>query len=156
MRDNLNATMTGTAAAAGDWFVSSAANTIVRRIPTAANVTTAQTTTSTSYTNLTTTGPAVTITTGTSALVMFGAAMSSNTTDAACFMSVDVSSATTIAANDDWGTWMDGVPASNTVHMGMAKLFTNLTAGSNVFTAKYRTSTGTATFSNRHLMVIPF
>ncbi|MEU8683132.1 hypothetical protein [Streptomyces sp. NPDC048611] len=156
MRDNLNATMVGKASAAGDWFVSDGLNSIVRRVPSSASVLTSQTTTSTSYTNLTTTGPSATVTTGTTALVMFGASMSSNTTDAGVFMSVDVSSATTIAANDDWAVWLGGVPSGNASHMGMAKLFTTLTAGSNVFTAKYRTSSGTATYANRHLMVIPF
>lgn len=156
VRDNLNQTLPGLASAAGDWFVSTGANAVARRVPSAASVLTSQTTTSTSYTDLTTSGPAVTVTTGTQALVFFDCQMSNSALDNRTYMSVAVSSATTVAANDDWGVWVGGLTAANLCASGMVKLFTGLTAGSNVFTAKYRVEGGTGTFVNRHLCVIPF
>jgi hypothetical protein len=77
VRDNLLETMAGKATTAGRWFVSTGANAIAERVITQASTTTSQTTTSASFTDLATVGPAVTVTTGTKAIVFWGAAMSS-------------------------------------------------------------------------------
>jgi hypothetical protein len=116
-----------------------------------ATVATSQTTTSTSYTDLTTTGPAVTLTTGTRVLVTLSSIIF-NTGVNNSWMAVAVSGATTLAADDARAivvTGTTGLSASRTFEL------TGLTAGSNTFTAKYKVTGGTGTFQNRDIVVIP-
>ena len=71
----------------------------------------------------------------------------------AAWMSYEVSGATTSAADDNRSIQLQSTGGQ---HAGAAILHTGLTAGSNVFRAKYRISTsGTATFSVRRICVIP-
>lgn len=156
VRDNLLETETAKATAAGQMFVATAANAIAARVPTGAKVNASETTVSTVYAALTTAGPAVTVTTGTQALVFFKSKMSNNTADTAVRCSVGVSGATTITENDDWAALIDGVPIGKVNQVGSFKFFNTLTAGSNTFTMKYKTVAGTATFDRRELIVIPF
>jgi hypothetical protein len=115
-----------------------------------ANVSTSESTTSTSYTDLTTAGPAVTITTGTKALVIVSARLEVNT-GASSYASYAVSGATTIAASDNVAVEAGTI----TTGMSRASRLTTLTAGSNTFTMKYRTSpTRTGTFESREIIVI--
>ena len=104
----------------------------------AATVTTSQATTSTSYTDLATAGPAVTVTTGTSALVTIqtlGAGAVSNRQ----FMSFAISGATTVAA----GTYVQGVTTATDDSFRVSSfVVSGLTAGSNTFTTKYKSSDG--------------
>lgn len=156
VRDNLLETMPGKATTAGRWFVSSAANAIAERAISSATVATAETETGTSYGDVTTVGPAVTITTGTRAMVFTNARVSNSTANANSAFSYAVSSATTISASDEWSTSLDGTTASDLNRMGGAHFVTNLTAGSNIFTMKYKVSAGTATFADRHIIVMAF
>jgi len=113
-------------------------------------VLTAQNTTSTSYTGLTT-ADAVTLTTGTSVLVLF----SINTAGSGVIdtsVAVDVSGATTIAAADGVSN-AKAITAASTYHVGRGVVMT-VNAGSNTFTLKYKVSGGTGTFSGRVLAVI--
>ncbi|NUT53675.1 MAG: hypothetical protein HOV94_41260 [Saccharothrix sp.] len=154
VRDNLNETAPAKATAAGRVFVSTGANSIAERAPTRAVVGTAEATSSTSYTNLTTSGPAVTVTTGASALVLWTATTQSNTANALCYMSLEISGATTQAASDTWSlSVIHPVAATNLKYA--AFYFFPLTAGNNTFTTKYRVSAGTGTFTNRQLFVFP-
>lgn len=123
------------------------------------SVATSQTTNTTaSYQDLTTVGPQVTITTGTSALAIISCTSSlpggDNNWESA--MSVAVSGATTISASDNWKL---SVGPSNTAARAASRVIVfdgTLTAGSNTFTAKYKpTNSVTATFSNRTLVVLP-
>jgi len=104
-----------------------------------ATVATQESTTSSSFTSLTTSGPAVTVTTGTKALVIFGASQRSTISGAQAQMSFEVSGATTRAvqtneyANTGFGTVTGGINESASA----AIVVTGLTAGSNTFTAKY-------------------
>ena len=100
VRDNLLETAPAKATAAGRIFVTTAANAIAERVVDSETVATSQTTTSTSYTDLATTGPAVTVTTGARALVFYGAEMENTTSTALSAASVAVSGATTDAASD--------------------------------------------------------
>lgn len=155
VRDNLLETMPGKATAANRMYITTGNNAIAERVPSTAQVDTQQTTTSTSYTDLTTSGPAVTVTTGAKAMVWFGAWMLHSTSGAENSVSVAVSGASSISANDDWRVLQSGASvSSNNRHM-TCHLFTNLTAGSNTFTLKYKTNTGTATFQWRDLIVLP-
>ena len=155
VRDNLNSTAPALATAASQIPVSTGANAIAMRTPATASVATSQSTTSSTYTDLTTPGPAITTTTGTIAIILFAAGIATNVTNSLTVCSVAVSGASSVAANDAWGTYVDGSAASNFSRVGVAHVFTGLTAGSNTFTMKYRVGSNTGTFQNREINVIP-
>ena len=118
-----------------------------------AAVATNQTTSSTSYTDLATAGPAVTLTTGTKALVVVSCGLYNSAANSTC-MGFAVSGATTIAAADASAIEIGGSNGTVFVAASRALLLTTLTAGSNVFTSKYRVSGGTGNFYNRAIVVI--
>ena len=115
-------------------------------------VATSQSTTSTSYTDLATSGPAVTVTTGTKALVILSAKVNGNASGDTAFMSFAVSGATTISAADTIALGSNDTSSARPYQSSFATRVT-LTAGSNTFTAKYRAATN-ATFANREIIVI--
>lgn len=156
VRDNLNETAPAKATTASQIFVSTGANSITTRTPSTAAITTNQTTTSSAYADLATVGPQISVATGTVALVWFGAAQahSADNNETAC--SVAVSGASTVAANNQWQHSTDGVTAGNYVRGTSFHVFTGLTAGTNVFTMKYRVGvSGTGSFQNREMAVLP-
>lgn len=153
VRDNLNETAPAKAANAGSWFIATGANAIAERRILTNSITTAQTTGSTSYTNLATTGPAVTITTGTQALVLVSSRLTTDTSGQSAYAMYAVSGATTIAA-DDTGSLEGQNSAGNNVRATSAYVESSLNAGSNTFTVQYRVSGGTGTFSRRRLVVM--
>lgn len=158
VRDNLLETSPAKATTPGSYFVTDAANSIGERIAGSAVVNTSQGTTSTTYVDLGTVGPAVTASTGTTAIVLFAAEMQHNTSSDACKASVAVSGATTVAASDDWCVRHEDTSTGSEFNrvMGFHR-FTGLTAGSNTFTMKYAsTAATTANFNFRELTVIPF
>lgn len=121
-------------------------------------VTTAEDTTSTSFTNLTTT-QAVTVTTGTKALVILKAVISNQATygNTGGTLGVAVSGATTLSASDEYSVGMNVYgPATNFQINSRGTLFlTGLTAGSNTFTMKFKDTNGfTSRFFNRSITVI--
>lgn len=155
VRDNFAETAPAKATAAAQLFVATGANAIAARTPAAAFVATAQSTSTTSYTDLTTVGPAVTVTTGTQAWVMLYAGEANSSAGANVWMSFAVSGASTVAGADNMSVGYDSPVATSTCYHGASFYVTSLTAGSNTFTAKYRVSSGTGTFSNRRIFVIP-
>lgn len=120
----------------------------------AAHVLTAQGTSSTTYVDLATAGPSVTITTGTTAIVIIAGRGNDDLNDGAnARMSWAVSGATTVAASDDW-SWVADQAAFRSHGTSIYKI-TSLTPGSNTFTAKYKKVGGTtAAFDYREMMVI--
>jgi len=121
----------------------------------AAIVDTNQNTTSTSYTDLATAGPAVTLTTGTKVLVIIGAAIVPQTQNCEAFMSYAISGATTSAANDTRAiSFYRNV--SGIVYGAYSKATTvTVTAGSNTFTAKYKVgSAGNADILYRYMFAM--
>lgn len=118
-------------------------------------VATSQSTSSGTYTDLATVGPAVTLTTGTKALVIVSSALwSSSGTLFAC-MSFAISGATTQAASDTRSLQNSGTGTTAAMQASRAFLVTGLTAGSNTFTCKYRTdSSALGVFLNRDITVI--
>lgn len=122
-----------------------------------ANVDTSETTTSTTYTDLTTAGPAVTVVTGTKALVMVRGGLDQSVGTGVPRMAFAVSGATTRVAADSEALGTYGVAGGTPTGYVAASQFvlvTGLTAGSNTFTAKYRTTAGTGRFENRGIYVI--
>jgi hypothetical protein len=118
-----------------------------------ARVDTYQSTTSTSYTDLATSGPAVTITTGTRALVIWNTEFYGSTAGRIPMVSPAISGASTVAASNPRASVFANYN-SDELKFGNATIFTGLTAGSNTFTLKYRVNSGTANFGNREIIVI--
>lgn len=156
VRDNLNETAVAKATTAGSMFVGTGTNTLAERIPGTATIATSQTTTSTTYTNLTTVGPQVTVTTGTRAIAWWNVRMSNNTAGQNCFASVSVGGATPTQVGQDSYSLRYQSYGSNSVHQsdGM-HMWTGLTAGSNTFTVVYKVDAGTGAFQDRDLTVLP-
>jgi hypothetical protein len=164
VRDNLLETEPAKASGVANYFVTTGANAIATRTPGSHYISTQQSTSSTSYTDLSTVGPVVTVTTGTSALVLFSAGMNITATDSSMWVSVAVSGATTVAASDNIAILTDGVqgnfnfsgnPKDQHNRRGSAKLFTGLNAGSNTFTMVYKVGANTGHFHHRELIVYP-
>lgn len=155
--DDLLETAAGKASAAGQFFVSTAANTLAARSLNSDVVATAQGTSSTSFTNLSTAGPTVTVTTGTSAVVFLTVRCSCSVAGGAGFASFDVSGATTVSASESKSTVTTSNGADEVYRVGITRTQTALTAGSNTFQMKYKVSSGsgTGTFTDREIMVLP-
>ena len=122
-------------------------------------VATSETTTSTTYTDLTTVGPAATVTvssSGLKALVTISAQLSNSNNNRLCLMAFDVTGATTVAASDAQAILYTTSGGGTAAQMSATYLVTGLTAGSNTFTAKYRASANTCTFTNRNIIVTPY
>lgn len=155
VRDNLNATAVALATAPSQIPVSTGVNALAMRTPTTATVLTSQSTASTTYVDLATPGPSVTVTTGTIAIVSISASQANNTANCANLSSVAVSGASSVAANDNWSLVTDGLPAGQAIRATSLHIFTGLTAGSNTFTQKYRAGSNTSTYQQREINVIP-
>lgn len=118
-----------------------------------ADVATSETTTSTTYADLATSGPSVTVTVGASgmALVLISVQMSNSSASVGTFSGVlvdattpaDVDAATTNAAT------------STIARATRPYLVTGLSAASHTFKLQYRVASGTGTFSSRRIVVIP-
>lgn len=155
VRDNLAETAVAKATTSGSYFVGTGTNSMAQRIPQMDAISTSETTTSASYTDLTTIGPTVTVTSGTNALVLITSNMSSNTANIGCFVGLDISGSTTLAASDSRAIIHTSATANAALCASMVALY-SVTAGSNAYTLKYRTSSGTATFQYRRVNVLPF
>jgi len=119
-------------------------------------VATGEATTSTSYVALTT-ALAVTVTTGTKALVSIGTRCgNSATTNVTQYMSFAISGATTVAASDQYGIGFNyfGSTINYQPVQNGTFLVTGLTAGSNTFSTRYRTNGDNLTFTNRIISVV--
>jgi hypothetical protein len=119
-----------------------------------ATVATYQSTTSTSYTDLATSGPAVTLTTGTKALVIITGLLEDFDSGIEKWMSFAVSGATTIAASDTRAIVHHAASNNGKELRASATSVVTLTAGSNTFTAKYRTGAATAYYGDRDIFVM--
>jgi hypothetical protein len=129
--------------------------------PTFANgvtdVATNENTTSGSYTDLTT-AQSVTVTTGTRAIVFISTAIQNGATaNAGGIMSFGISGATTRAAADITSIGLRYFAGASNLQLQLSGAFlvTGLTAGSNVFTAKFKAEGGLAAyFLNRRIQVL--
>lgn len=157
IRDNLNETEAAKATTMGGIMTVSATNQIAERLIKSSALSTANSTTSTSYTNLYSLGPSVNVTTGAKALVMFSAGATNSGLNGQSAVSVGVSGATTIAPIDDWAIIVDGITAGtlsdNFIKRSSAHLFTTLTPGSNTFYMQYKAGSGTGYFYRREIIV---
>lgn len=153
---NFAETAPGKASGSGNYFSTSGANSIAERTIGHGQDTSVDTTTSTSYGDLTGgPGPACTITTGSKAIVFLSCSQQSSTVGALTAMSCDISGATTTASTDNAAVRHTSATASANM-TGSVVAFYTVTPGSNTFTAKYKTSAGTGTFGSRRILVLPF
>ena len=121
-----------------------------------ATVATGESTTSTSYIALTT-ALAVTVTTGTKALVSIGTRLANGAaTNTAAYMGFAISGATTVAATDQYavGYQFFGSATNYQPVQNGTFLVTGLTAGSNTFSTRYRSNGDSITFTNRIISVV--
>lgn len=158
VRDNFNETGPAVvfSASPGHLVGNEAVNDLAYRLVVNNAVSTAQTTTSTTFADLTTVGPARTVTTGTSALVCWSSRVRNNTAGEISYVGLDISGATSSAPTDALSIQFESDSADQLVRAGVAQIYTGLTGGSNVFTMKYRVTGGTGEFAHRNLSVVPF
>lgn len=159
VRDNLLQTAAALATAggaSGGLFVPTGANAIAQRLTGYTEVLTSESTSGTSYAALAT-AQAVTVTTGTQALVFFAAQFTNATLGNGAYMSYAVSGASTFAANDNWCLLYEPYASNKFVGASRHYWHYGLTAGSNTFTCQFKSSAATAAnFRSRQIVVIPF
>lgn len=120
----------------------------------AAQIMTGQSTSSTTYTDLATVGPSVTLTTGTRAIVALSAYIGPNGAGTQGAMGFAVSGATTFAAQDGYAAGRWGFSASGGGGVSTWIGLVTLNAGVNTFTAKYKRGSGaTGDFYDRNIVV---
>lgn len=157
VRDNLNETAPAKATTEGRYFVAGGPNTISERAWDTTIINTIESTASTSYTDLTTPGPAITLTTGTRAFIFVTSQLVCDTSGQTARTTFEVSGATTRAATDTEALMNLRVATGNDQRSTVVTGLGGLTPGSNTFTMKYRTSgASNSTFGNRRILVMPF
>lgn len=108
------------------------------------------------YKDVQSSGPWVTVKTGSKATVIISAEMKNSNTNAQASASFEVSGATQIKASDNWRITHDGAAAGKWSRQSAAHQITNLTPGLNTFRMKYRTGNlGPVFFRRREILVIP-
>lgn len=155
IRDNLNETSVAKATTVSGYSVVSGYNRLVQRTAGMAFSDTAETTDSTSYTDLEADpGPSLTLLTGSHVIVnIYGSGRTTGGT--ASWISFEVSGASSQEAADTYAVQLH-VTSSDLWLAGATFGLDTLTPGLNTFTLKYRVSTsGTGTFSTRKIAVIP-
>lgn len=122
-----------------------------------ASVLTSETTTSTSYAQLTTKTDAVTVTIGVNglALISIFSYISNNTSNFSNFVGFAISGANTVAPTDTMAIQFESYGANAFGQYGATFLVTGLTAGSTTFSINYRVDGNTGTFKNRRISVLP-
>lgn len=156
VRDNLLETAPAKATQTGGYFVTSNTNQISERIPWQDEVLASEPTSSTSFTDLPNAGPAVTVTTGDRAVIVIAARVQNNTVGQSAYAGVEISGASTVAANDNRAVGLSAAAANQLMIASHVSVVT-VVPGSNTFTMKYRSTSGaaTATFANRRIAVFP-
>jgi len=128
--------------------------------PVTADVVTSENSTATTYGDLTTAGPAVTLSlvNGQTALVSVSALMTTVSSPLTGFMSFAVSGSTTLAAADANAAIMQSSTGQNQNAQGTREtVFTATATGSHTFTAKYKVSAAnTVAFQYRRIIVKKF
>lgn len=157
VRDNLLETAPAKATVQGSHFAVTGTNAIAQRTTTGQAVAAAESTVSTGFTTLATPGPTVTLETGNRVLVSLYAALVNTTSSSqSAMMGFIVSGDTTLAASVNRAVVASG-SGGNPQRVG-ASFLVNVSPGTNTFSARYRSSSGSATasFADRQIIVVPF
>lgn len=108
------------------------------------------------YKDVQSSGPWVTVKTGSKATIIISAEMKNSNTNAQASASFEVSGATHISASDNWRITHDGADGGKWSRQSSAHQITTLTPGINTFRMKYRTGNlGPVFFRRREILVIP-
>lgn len=156
LRDNLNETAPAKCTSSGSWFIGAGPNAIQERIPQFSLVTASETTSSTSYANLETVGPSVTVTSGSRCLIIISASIANGLVNTQSFIGYEITGTTTQAITDTLSLTTDGVTEDKVHRRCQILMEENMNPGVNTFTLKYKTTANTSTFSERFLAVLPF
>ncbi len=156
VRDNLLQTAPAKASAGGGYIIGTGVGVVAERQLANAEVTTGEGTASSTFTNLATSGPAVTVTTGTVALVVVSARVTGSAIGVRPVMGWAVTGATSLSAAEQY-CFEAEISVSGDFYQASHMSTRTLTGGSNTFTAKYADigGTGTATFQWRKIQVLP-
>ncbi|MCZ7440807.1 hypothetical protein O7598_31065 [Micromonospora sp. WMMC241] len=154
LRDDLNETAPAKATQAGRLIVTTGLNSVAERDVVSSAIATTQTTGSTSFVDLTTPGPTVTVTTGSAAILLWSALMSNSTANAKTYVDYTVSGASSRSAQDASALRFQSDSANQEARSGQVMFEGGLTPGSNTFKLQYHTNGGTGSFSDRRLTVI--
>jgi hypothetical protein len=122
-----------------------------------ATVATSESTTSTTYTDLPTSGPAVTVTIGASGVLLIhvNSYLLNDVLNGSAYMDFALSSGNTRAATDTTAVIVRSSVASIGGRFGVTTMLPGLTAASTTITAKYKQTAGTAGyFADRHISVL--
>lgn len=122
-------------------------------------IVTSETTTSSSFTDLATVGPEVTVNVGQNGLLLVGiyAYEDSSTGDNRPSMGFALSGANTASASDDKSIVMEAVAGGSEQRQGATFLLTGLNPGSTTITAKYKrvSGSGSSIFATRRVWAVP-
>lgn len=152
-RDNMLVTPAALATTAGYHMASNGTNVIAERAILMSNVDASETTASTSYTNLATNGPLVTMATGVQALVWISVQQGNSSASASTATSYEVTGATTQAAGSTVAIINDST-AIGSLHRGGVTNLQALTPGTNTFRMQYLVSGSTGTYLRRRIVVM--
>lgn len=140
----------------GGTMVTSGSSSVTARYPKGSTLVTAsETTTSTTYTDLATSGPSVSIETGTEAVILWAAYVGNTTTNSASWCTYAVQGTNTIAATDSRALVREGMSTSGYMRAGQLSFITGLNPGINTFKMVYRVTSDTGVFALRQIIVIP-
>ncbi len=158
VRDNLLVTEAALATEPMGLLVATGSHSVAFRIPLVEYIGDYDTTVGTSYGDLTPFGPSVYADHGTKVLISFGCDCANDTAGLGSRMSYDVSGANTIAASDTNSFYAESGNANDRYQGTWTFINDSMTAGADVFTAKYRTTAGggTSSFGHRLMTVISF
>jgi len=157
-RDNLNVSEASVALTAGGLICTlSGANTLVQRSPAVQMVSTYESTASTSYVDLTTAGPAITVSHGVVMFISVGCLCRAANVGLGTAMSFAMSGSNTVAAADANCFYIESGNADDIFCGTWTTIATGLSSGTTTLTAKYRAvGATTATFAHRLLVAVPF
>lgn len=155
LRDNLIETSVGKATAAAQVAISQGNNRIAMRTPTITRIDTSEATDSTSYADLASAGPSVTVTHGSKVLVGMVCRMVNSVANSTQFASYAMTGDNERDPQDVSALSSDGKTVSSSIRHCTYDL-PAVTPGTTTFTMKYGTGSGTGTFSERVIVVWPF
>lgn len=156
VRDNLLATAPALATAAGNFFVSNGANSLAQRLVGSDTVNTQQTTTSTSYVDLTTAGPTVSsLVSDIRVIVWIVAQLNNSGASNESVSSVLITGATSASPDDNLSVDNQSASAASDITSSRMCRYT-VTAGTNTYKMQYRVTAGTGSFRRRSMVILPF
>lgn len=162
VRDNINECPTAKATTLGSIFAVAGTNLVAQRTPARDVDNTEQFTSSTSYVDLDPVstgggiGPSVTVDTGPIVQVHIYCQLKGSAVGASVWAGFDIAGSHTLAASDVRALQYQPAQANGFNRYGATFLIQDVTPGTNIFTMRYRASSGTAGFAVRNLAVVPF